>query len=126
MGSEFPGAFPRDGEGPVRQVTLSPFRISKFAVTNEQFSRFVKKTEYRTEAERFGWSFVFRNHVPAALRAGEMPGTPWWVRVYGADGRTLRVLTGLSGQTKSSGSPHFVERCAGMVRVGRLSAADRG
>jgi formylglycine-generating enzyme required for sulfatase activity len=85
MGSEFPGAFPRDGEGPVRQVTLRPFFISKFAVTNERFAEFVRNTGYRTEAERFGWSFVFRNHVPEALRAGEMPGTPWWVRVNGAD-----------------------------------------
>jgi formylglycine-generating enzyme len=85
MGSEFPHAFATDGEGPVRQVALSPFYISKFAVTNEQFAEFVRKTGYRTEAQRFGWSFVFRNHVPESFREAEMPGTPWWVRVNGAD-----------------------------------------
>ena len=85
MGSESPDAFPTDGEGPLRQVSLTAFYISKFAVTNEQFAEFVRKTGYRTEAERFGWSFVFRNHVPAPLRGAEMPGTPWWVRVDGAD-----------------------------------------
>jgi formylglycine-generating enzyme required for sulfatase activity len=85
MGSESAEAFPADGEGPVRQVTLSAFCISKFAVTNRQFAEFVHKTRHRTEAERFGWSFVFRSHVPAPVRGPAMPGTPWWVRVDGAD-----------------------------------------
>jgi formylglycine-generating enzyme required for sulfatase activity len=87
MGSESPEAFPTDGEGPVRQVTLSAFYISQFAVTNEQFAEFARKTAYRTEAERFGWSFVFRNHTvgQALPPANAMPGTPWWVRVDGAD-----------------------------------------
>ena len=56
MGSEDPEAFPTDGEGPVRQVTLSPFCISKYAVTNEQFAAFVRASGYRSEAQRFGWS----------------------------------------------------------------------
>ena len=91
MGSESPEAFPTDGEGPVRQVTLSAFYISKFALTNRQFAEFVRATRYRTEAERFGWSFVFRNHVPGvggtgfSLSWATMPGTPWWLRVDGAD-----------------------------------------
>jgi formylglycine-generating enzyme len=85
MGSESPEALPGDGEGPVRKVTLAPFYISKFAVTNEQFDEFVRRSSYRTEAERLGWSFVFRNHVPEALRGAAMPGTPWWVQVEGAD-----------------------------------------
>jgi len=88
MGSESPDAFPTDGEGPVRTVTLSPFHISKFAVTNEQFAEFARKSGYRTEAQRFGWSFVFRNHLvgQAAPPANcAMPGAPWWLRVEGAD-----------------------------------------
>jgi formylglycine-generating enzyme len=85
MGSESPEAFPTDGEGPIRQVTLSAFYISKFAVTNMQFAEFAGKTGYRTEAERFGWSFVFHAHVPSPERGAAMPGTPWWVRVDGAD-----------------------------------------
>jgi len=85
MGSESPEAFTADGEGPVRRVTLSPIYISKHAVTNRQFAAFVRKTGYRTEAVRFGWSFAFRNHLPEALRGPSPPGTPWWVRVDGAD-----------------------------------------
>jgi formylglycine-generating enzyme len=90
MGSESPAPFPADGEGPVRRVTLSAYHISKYAVTNEQFAEFVRKAGYRTEAERLGWSFVFRNHlvgqaVPPANAAYALPGTPWWVRVDGAD-----------------------------------------
>lgn len=85
MGSESSEAFPTDGEGPLRQVTLSAFYISRLAVTNEQFAEFVRRAGYRTEAERFGWSFVFRNHVPEPLWAATMPGTPWWICVKGAD-----------------------------------------
>jgi formylglycine-generating enzyme len=85
MGSESPEAFACDGEGPVRQVTLGGFHISKFAVSNAQFAEFAAKSGYRTEAERLGWSFVFRNHVAEVLRGPAMPGVPWWVRVDGAD-----------------------------------------
>lgn len=85
MGSERVEAFPMDGEGPVRQVILTEFYISKCAVTNMQFAEFTRSTGYRTEAERFGWSFVFHNHVREALRSIKVPGTPWWVRVDGAD-----------------------------------------
>jgi sulfatase modifying factor 1 len=85
MGSESPEAFASDGEGPVRQVLLDPFYISKFPVTNVQFAEFVSRTGYATEAQRWGWSFVFRNHVPEAERGPALAATPWWVRVDGAD-----------------------------------------
>src|SRR5580658_3418097 len=85
MGSESPAPFPADGEGPERQVTLSAFYVSKFAVTNTQFAEFTRRNGYRTEAERFGWSFVFRNHLPPQFRGPALPGTPWWVRVDRAD-----------------------------------------
>ncbi|HEX2315336.1 MAG TPA: SUMF1/EgtB/PvdO family nonheme iron enzyme, partial [Thermomonospora sp.] len=63
MGGADPDAFPQDGEGPVRTVRLSPFLIDRYAVANRQFAAFVKDTGYVTEAERFGWSFVFHAHV---------------------------------------------------------------
>ncbi len=85
MGSESPEAFPADGEGPVRQVRLSAFYVSRFAVTNRQFAEFARATGYRTAAERLGWSFVFRNHVADAAGLQATPGTPWWLRVDGAD-----------------------------------------
>ena len=45
MGSETPDAFPTDGEGPGRQITLSAFYMSKFAVTNQQFAEFTHQTD---------------------------------------------------------------------------------
>ena len=85
MGSESPEAFPADGEGPVRTVTLSPFHISKTTVTNAQFAEFVAATGYRTEAERFGWSYVFEHHVADPAASPRLPGTPWWLAIQHAD-----------------------------------------
>jgi len=87
MGTDDETGFPEDGEGPVREVNVSPFNIDATAVTNSQFSRFVKDTGYRTEAERFGWSFVFHSFVPAdtARRIEQTVAiTPWWWPVDGA------------------------------------------
>lgn len=91
MGSDAPDVFPDDGEGPVREVTVDPFRIDAKAVTNSQFATFVKATGYVTEAERFGWSFVFMHLVyPSdrdAVMDARVPGAPWWLGVTGADWR---------------------------------------
>ncbi|MGA8112713.1 MAG: formylglycine-generating enzyme family protein, partial [Actinocatenispora sp.] len=90
MGSDDPDGFPDDAEGPVREVTLSPYRISATAVTNAQFAAFVKDTGYRTEAETFGWSYVFHLLVPGALRRTAPPApveVPWWLAISGAHWR---------------------------------------
>jgi len=63
MGSEDRLAYPDDGEGPVRRVRMSSFRIDVFAVTNAAFSRFVDDAGYVTDAERLGWSLVFAADV---------------------------------------------------------------
>ncbi|RSM86338.1 formylglycine-generating enzyme family protein [Kibdelosporangium aridum] len=88
MGSDDADAFPDDGEGPVRSVTVPPFLIDPYAVTNRQFATFVKATGYRTDAERAGWSFVFYALVlPTAsdsVRDGHVPDAPWWLAVDGA------------------------------------------
>src|SRR5438046_1888074 len=65
MGGDDADAFLDDGEGPVREVTLSAFLIDALAVTNGQFAAFVADTNYVTDAEQFGWSFVFRGMVDA-------------------------------------------------------------
>ena len=49
-----------DGEHPKRLGTLKPFGMSKHAVTVGVFTRFVAATGRQTDAERFGWSYVFR------------------------------------------------------------------
>src|SRR5215469_9279305 len=54
MGTDYREAFPNDGEQPIRTVTLSPFSIDRYPVTNALFARFVSETGYITEAEQFG------------------------------------------------------------------------
>lgn len=77
-----------DGEGPLREVRVKPFAIDPYAVTNSWFSGFVAETGYVTEAERFGWSFVFHLLVAAeAAPSGSAGGAPWWLGVPGADWR---------------------------------------
>ena len=44
MGTDDDEGFAADGEGPVREVTVSPFRIAECAVTNSQYATFVKAT----------------------------------------------------------------------------------
>ncbi|HEY7173280.1 MAG TPA: SUMF1/EgtB/PvdO family nonheme iron enzyme, partial [Micromonosporaceae bacterium] len=91
MGGADDDAFADDGEGPVREVYVSAFHIDPTAVTNGQFAAFVKATGYVTEAEQFGWSFVFHSFVTgeAAHRVldGQVPQAPWWLAVEGADWR---------------------------------------
>ncbi|HEX2728728.1 MAG TPA: formylglycine-generating enzyme family protein, partial [Rubrobacteraceae bacterium] len=41
-------------------------------------------TNYKTEAERFGWSFVFHKHVPPERIQLRAVGTEWWARIDGA------------------------------------------
>jgi formylglycine-generating enzyme len=92
MGGADPDAFPGDGEGPIRPVQVAPFWIDVTAVTNRQFAAFVQSTGYVTDAERFGWSYVFYALVaPAArgaVRDATVPGAPWWAAVDGAAWRS--------------------------------------
>lgn len=90
MGNDRDYGFPSDGEGPVHEVELAPFWIDATTVTNEQFNAFVNATRYKTEAERFGWSFVFFGHLSARRQAeirARALGVEWWCRVEGADWR---------------------------------------
>lgn len=91
MGSNSSDAFPGDGEGPVREVMVSAFRIDACAVSNERFAAFVDDTGYVTEAEAFGWSYVFADHIHSKARSsvvdGLVPGAWWWRGVRGASWR---------------------------------------
>jgi formylglycine-generating enzyme required for sulfatase activity len=88
MGSEDPFAYPEDGEGPVREVELAAFLVDACAVSNAEFEAFVSETRYVTEAERFGWSFVFAGLLPAGFPPTQaVAQAPWWRRVEGADWR---------------------------------------
>lgn len=55
MGSDYGMPF----EAPVHEVTVNPFYIDESEVTVADFEKFVKATNYVTEAEKFGSSGVF-------------------------------------------------------------------
>lgn len=88
MGTEEKEGFPADGEGPIRTVKLDPFYIDATPVTNAQFAEFVKATNFKTESERFGWSFVFQGHLTPGQYAKFVEDTvvavPWWCKVPAA------------------------------------------
>lgn len=87
MGTDDQEGFPSDGEGPIRSVTVSPFYISPYTVTNLEYKQFVDATGYKTEAEKFGWSYVF--HLLVSPETSKkvtqvVQNTPWWWNVQGA------------------------------------------
>lgn len=86
MGTDDKDGFPEDHEGPVRAVTVEPFAIDPYCVSNARFAEFVDATGYRTESERFGWTYVFAKFVPAELRkrSPRPEQAPWWCGVPGA------------------------------------------
>jgi sulfatase modifying factor 1 len=88
MGDESEWSYAGDGEGPVHEVDLTPFRIDRYAVSNRQFAEFVEATGWLTDAERFGWSFVFGGLLPDDFPPTRgVEGAPWWRQVIGADWR---------------------------------------
>ena len=89
LGTQNP-QIPDDGEDPMRKTRIKPFRMGATSVTNAQFKAFVEATGYVTEAERFGWSFVFWAQVPESLGATQgVIDTEWWRRVDGANWRDI-------------------------------------
>lgn len=89
MGDHFDEGYPDDGERPLHEVRVSPFRMDETAVTNAQFATFCKDTGYVTEAEQVGVSAVFHLAVEAS-RADvlhQLDSTPWWIAVKGANWR---------------------------------------
>ncbi|MFI6300003.1 formylglycine-generating enzyme family protein [Nonomuraea sp. NPDC050790] len=89
MGDHHDEGYPSDGETPVHEVRLAPFRMDATPVTVAGFEAFVRDTGYRTDAEREGSSAVF--HLALAASRGDVlgfdPAVPWWVVVRGADWR---------------------------------------
>ena len=91
MGTADPDARLEDGETPPRPATVGAFGLDRTTVTNGQFGNFVAATGYRTEAEAFGWAYVFKGLLskPRRRRLEGQPeatvaAAPWWLAVPGA------------------------------------------
>ena len=129
MGNDVADANPGDGEGPERPVTLPAFEIGATTVTNAEFAAFVRATRHVTDAERLGSSFVFHLQLPPERRTPQpgalaVVGLPWWRQVEDA---CWQRPAGPGSQAqlapRRSGGACLVERCAGLLRLGRLSPA---
>ncbi len=85
MGNHLGDGYEGDGETPVHRVRIDAFEMAPTTVTNAQFGEFVTATGYRTEAEVFGWSFVFAGFLPERFpETRAVSAAPWWRQVYGA------------------------------------------
>jgi sulfatase modifying factor 1 len=87
MGTDQP-FYPTDGEGPSRSVWLDEFKISQYSVTNSEFAAFIEATGYQTEAEMYGWSYVFNGFIDETTASKQVAGVaasaPWWLAIEGA------------------------------------------
>ena len=72
----------------MRQVSVDPIPVDRFPLSNEKFAAFTEATGYETEAERFGWTFVFAGLLPEDFPPTQAVAQfPWWRKVEGADWR---------------------------------------
>lgn len=88
MGTNDKDGFPTDGEGPIRKVEVDSFYVDITTVTNKDFSKFIEDTGYKTDAQKFGWSFVFYKLISEETAKNvqqKVQQTPWWWVVHGAD-----------------------------------------
>ncbi len=88
MGTNGPEQNMQDGEGPVRKVSVGKFAIDVYAVTNRKYLEFVNETGYVTDAEKYGWSFVFHLLPSEAVKQrvrNNVKDTPWWLVVESAN-----------------------------------------
>jgi sulfatase modifying factor 1 len=89
IGTDSKDGFETDHEGPKIEVEMAAFEIDATTVTNQAFEQFVKETGYVTEAERFGWSFVFHYFLSEETKKVSqlVPNMGWWYAVGKADWR---------------------------------------
>ncbi len=92
MGSPSGEGHPLDFEYPQVEINVDSFEMDTTPVTNASFIEFVNETDYQTEAEVLGGSFVFKLLLPKKhldkLKLVDTIDTPWWVYVEGASWRT--------------------------------------
>ncbi|XP_068142315.1 formylglycine-generating enzyme [Drosophila tropicalis] len=84
--------FQADREAPEVRFDLKNFYLDKYEVSNRKFKDFVLATNYVTEAERFGDSFLFKTLLSPAeqknLEDFRVASAIWWYKVKGVTWRT--------------------------------------
>lgn len=69
-------------EGRLKRHRFKSYFLDAAPVTNEAFRVFARATKFKTDAERFGWSFVLRDVIPERILKTineTLPNAPWWV-----------------------------------------------
>ena len=101
MGTDSDKGWEADGEKKVIEVSMDPYWISRCCVTNREFGEFVDDTGYVSEAEQFGWSYVFhillQKSVLKRLKPQNVQGLEWW---YGVEGAYWRKPEGPGSNVK--------------------------
>ena len=89
MGADLKNEVEVDKEGPSRIIEVEPFAIAKYPVTNKDFQEFFLETGYVTEAEKFGFSYVFHAllNEEQKLTGKEAAGTERWYEIPDASWR---------------------------------------
>ncbi|MBO1300333.1 MULTISPECIES: formylglycine-generating enzyme family protein [unclassified Enterococcus] len=89
VGTNHVDGFEADHEGPRLSVIVPTFWMDETTVTNAEFAKFIEGTGYVTEAERFGWSFVFHYFLSEQTRMKSqlVSNMVSWYAVAGADWR---------------------------------------
>ena len=102
MGTDAADGYPADGEGPEHAVRLRPFGSTRTRSPTPRFAAFVEATGHVTDAERYGWSFVFGGLLPEDFPPTRgVAHAPWWRQVEGADWRHPEgPQAGLAGRDK--------------------------
>lgn len=72
----------------IKITVENDFYIDKFEVSNAQFEKFIQKTGYVTEAEKFGWSFVLQKFTTPESESEATEavlGASYWLKVKEAN-----------------------------------------
>lgn len=79
--------YEQDSDAPQFVAFVRPFAVDATEVSVRDFHRFVTATNYVTDAERFGWSFVFERYIPITTNGtyARVQSSPWWAQVEGAN-----------------------------------------
>lgn len=78
-----------DGEGPEFTVKIDDFYIDQYEVSNSDFAQFIAETKYKTDAEKYGDSFVLYSLIKDEKTKNQnisaVAAVPWWLSISNAN-----------------------------------------
>ena len=128
IGSDDRWAYPEDGEGPVRRVSIGPFWIDRHAVSNARFDRVRRGDRVRHRGGALRLVVRLRRAAPRRLPAHPGRGPGALVAEGGGGGLAPpRGPTVIDRRpSRPPGPARLLERRPGLLRLGREAPAHRG